>query len=78
MLSKSATRSIFGWLRVSGWSEVEQEIYCHSWFVSEGSDEESNVTVSTEGELRDASDIGRQVEEWLESQYRLEIDHPSS
>jgi hypothetical protein len=74
MLSESATQSIFGWLRVSGWPETEREIFCHSWFVSEGSDKESNVIVSAEMELRDASDIGRWVEQWLERQYGLEID----
>jgi hypothetical protein len=72
MLLESATRSIFGWLRVSGWPEAEREICRHSWFVSEGSDEESNVIISAEGELRDASDISGQVEEWLESQYGLD------
>lgn len=34
-LSDHATRSIFRWLRVSGWPRAEQSIYCDSWTASD-------------------------------------------
>jgi hypothetical protein len=37
-----------------------------------------NVTISAKGELHDASNIGKLVEDWLESQYMLEIDNIGS
>jgi hypothetical protein len=40
--SKTATRSIFGWLRSDGWPLDERHIWNHVWFI-EGTDEESDI-----------------------------------
>ena len=59
-LSESATRSIFGWLRVAGYPRSEQGIYRHPWIDLdlEESDEEldDGASAGKDG-LRDASDI---------------------
>ncbi|MCJ1345861.1 hypothetical protein MMC31_004070 [Peltigera leucophlebia] len=68
-LSEYATRSIFHWLRVSGWPQAEQNIYSHSWIVSEseGSDDELDDKLGDEssanGHRHDASIT--KVEDWL-------------
>ncbi len=52
MLSEVATRSIFNWLRNSGWLQREKEFYCHSWIEIEGSDEELSNIDSNNGNLQ--------------------------
>ncbi|KAL9632747.1 MAG: hypothetical protein Q9204_003663 [Flavoplaca sp. TL-2023a] len=41
LLSETATRSIFGWLRVDGYPPIEKEIFTHDWFDVGSSSEES-------------------------------------
>ncbi|KAK0111646.1 hypothetical protein ONS95_001990 [Cadophora gregata] len=66
MLSEHATRSIFGWLRSSGWPKGEKEIYCHSWIGFDESDEEIDDTSSDVGEIDNTI---RAVEVWLTEQF---------
>lgn len=64
-LSESATRSIFGWLRVTGYPRSEQDIYRHSWIdldLEESDEEELDDGASGAG-LRDAAD----VHNWVDS-----------
>ncbi|KAH6706382.1 hypothetical protein BKA61DRAFT_635617 [Leptodontidium sp. MPI-SDFR-AT-0119] len=51
MLSENATRSIYGWLRNSGWPKGEKEIYCHSWIGFSESDEEIDDTRGGDGDI---------------------------
>ena len=67
MLSEVATRSIFGWLRNSGWPKREKELYCHSWIEIEGSDEDLEDMDSHDGDLQKANT--QAVEGWLEQQH---------
>ncbi|CEI39903.1 unnamed protein product [Fusarium venenatum] len=48
-ISENATRSIFGWLRVEGFVQGEQDIWKHEWFEmsnSDGDDFEEDKTIS--------------------------------
>lgn len=58
-LSERATRSIFGWLRVSGWPQAEQRIYRHSWIASESEEFDDEL----DDEWDDASFYKRQRKE---------------
>jgi hypothetical protein len=49
VLSENATRSVFGWLRNAGWPKNEKDIYSHSWFDFDESDEEMEDTKSDGG-----------------------------
>jgi hypothetical protein len=55
-LSEMATRSIFGWLRVTGYPQSERDIYRQSWIDMEDSDEEELDDGTSAGgdSLRDA------------------------
>ncbi|KAJ8070713.1 hypothetical protein OCU04_001084 [Sclerotinia nivalis] len=69
LLSELATRSIFGWLRVTGYPRCEQDIYRHSWIDPdlEESDEEElddGISAGKDG-LRDAADIHN----WIDSTF---------
>ncbi|XMA11599.1 hypothetical protein WAI453_004390 [Rhynchosporium graminicola] len=66
MLSENATRSIFGWLRNSGWPKAEKEIYAHSWIGFDESDEEIDDTSSDDGYT--GNNI-QAVEVWLTEQF---------
>jgi hypothetical protein len=68
MLSEVATRSIFSWLRSSGWPKREKDFYCHSWIELEGSDEELEDIDSDDGDLQ-KSTAQQAVEGWLEQQH---------
>lgn len=43
LLSETATRSIFSWLRVDGYSPIEKDIFTHTWFDVGSSSEESTL-----------------------------------
>ncbi|KAI9739914.1 MAG: hypothetical protein M1818_004970 [Claussenomyces sp. TS43310] len=68
VLSEVATRSIFSWLRNSGWPKREKEFYCHSWTGLEGSDEEPEDMGSDDRDLQKAN-TQQAVEGWLEQQH---------
>ena len=51
MLSENVTRSIFGWLRHSGWPKGEKEICRHSWIGFDESDEEIDDKSSDDGDI---------------------------
>lgn len=70
-LSERATRSIFRWLRVSGWLHAEQSIYRHSWIASdsEGSDDELNDECDDESRNNGHRQVAcsLKVKDWLET-----------
>lgn len=66
MLSENATRSIFGWLRSSGWPNREREFYCHSWIGFDESDEEAEDSRSDGGSMENNTQV---VEAWLMEQH---------
>lgn len=66
MLSENATRSIFGWLRNSGWPKGEEEIRCHSWIGFDESDEEIDDTSSDDGVIENNIQDARV---WLTEQF---------
>jgi hypothetical protein len=66
MLSENATRSIFGWLRNSGWPKGEKKICCHSWIGFDESDEEINDISSDD---RDIDNNIQAVRVWLTEQF---------
>ncbi|KAL2850220.1 hypothetical protein BJY01DRAFT_210081 [Aspergillus pseudoustus] len=65
LLSESATRGIFGWLRSTGYPENERAIYQHSWIDLEGTDEEEVDDKMSDGKV---GPNGNQVQvnAWLE------------
>ncbi|TAQ91515.1 hypothetical protein B7494_g221 [Chlorociboria aeruginascens] len=69
-ISEMATRSIFGWLRSYGWPAAEKAIYSHSWFISEGSDDETGDDpedeVSDPGKVKYTSDKFERITAWLD------------
>lgn len=70
-LSENATRSIFGWLRNLGWPKNEKEIYSHSWFDSNESDEEIEEKEEIESDGRAPRDLNTRqaIEEWVVEQH---------
>jgi hypothetical protein len=68
VLSENATRSIFGWLRNSGWPKNEKEIYSHSWIDFDDSDEEVEDTKSDGGAKQDAN-TQQAIEGWVLEQH---------
>jgi len=67
MLSENATRSIFGWLRNSGWPKGEENICRHSWIGFDESDEEMDDTSSGD---RDIDNSIQAVRAWLIEQHK--------
>lgn len=65
-LSKLATQSIFGWLRVIGIPPNEKGLFTHEWLDLEDSDDESGETPSSI-ETRQA-DVQYNFDAWLDSQ----------
>lgn len=67
LLSELATRSIFEWLRVTGYPRCEQDIYRHSWIdldLEELDEEELDDGISAgRNGFQDATDIHR----WMDS-----------
>jgi hypothetical protein len=70
MLSEVATRSIFCWLRHSGWPRREKEFYCHSWIELEESNEDLEDMDCNDGDLQKAN-TQQAVEGWLEQQHTI-------
>jgi hypothetical protein len=68
VLSENATRSIFGWLRNSGWPKNEKDIYSHSWIDFHESDEEIEDTKSVGGAIQDAN-TQQAIEGWVVEQH---------
>jgi len=69
-ISETLTRSIFGWLRSYGWPTAEKHIYTHSWIISEGSDDESEVDpeddLSDPGTVKYSGEKFERIAAWLE------------
>jgi hypothetical protein len=66
MLSENATRSIFGWLRHSGWPKGEKEICCHSWIGCDESNVEVDDISSDDGDMNKSIEA---VRVWLTEQF---------
>jgi hypothetical protein len=73
-LSELATRSIFGWLRVTGYPPNEKDIRAHSWIDLEDSDEDIIESTSSAGH---AIETFERVEAWLNDP-KLTTNHQST
>jgi hypothetical protein len=64
LLSKLATRSIFGWLRPKGHPALENFVYQHPWFDSESSDDEE---IDGRSDVSDVNLRGKKIstEDWI-------------
>ncbi|CAD6444267.1 8b13afad-1427-4a10-b3bc-d4cea8009edc [Sclerotinia trifoliorum] len=71
LLSELATRSIFEWLRVTGYPRCEQDIYRHSWIdldLEESDEEELDDGISAGGTgSRDGFRDAANIHSWIDS-----------
>ncbi|QPC73126.1 hypothetical protein HYE68_003878 [Fusarium pseudograminearum] len=62
-ISENATRNIFGWLRVDGYAQGEQDIWKHEWFDMSDSDDDD---IKEEETISDTSaQVSPRVESWV-------------
>ncbi|KAF0641691.1 hypothetical protein FPSE5266_09874 [Fusarium pseudograminearum] len=62
-ISENATRNIFGWLRVDGYAQGEQDIWKHEWFDMSDSDDDD---IKEEETISDTSaQLSPRVESWV-------------
>ncbi|KAJ6141482.1 hypothetical protein N7470_009872 [Penicillium chermesinum] len=66
-LSEGATRGIFGWLRSTGYPRSERNIYQHSWFDLEDTDEEEEPDDAESDMEHVQCSTNSRVDSWLES-----------
>jgi hypothetical protein len=65
VLSELATRSIFGWLRVTGYPKNEARIRKHVWLDLEDTDEEMEDDADSENDPKETVRLSNAVDKWL-------------